>query len=98
MPSVFVVFRQGVYRHECGGVFLTLDQAISAAVEHIKTEKDEYHTYTVHEFEIGVPIKWELSETPDWVDPELIEPPAIATVERYATSGVHVQVHKNPNT
>jgi hypothetical protein len=47
--SVYVVFREGVYRHECGGVFSTFGKAKEAALALIKGEPDDWHHYVVHD-------------------------------------------------
>lgn len=44
---MFVVTREGVYRHEIGGVFSTLDAAINASIDYLKAERDGYHYYAV---------------------------------------------------
>lgn len=48
--QLFVVFRLGVYRHQCGGVFSTQDLAETAAKALLAGEKDDYHQYQVVPF------------------------------------------------
>lgn len=50
--KVYAVFKQGVYRHECGGVFSTPELACDAANSLINGERDDYHDYHVVCFEI----------------------------------------------
>ena len=50
--KLYSVFKTGVYRHECAGVFSTLDMAEAAAQRCIAGERDDYHTYVVVEFEL----------------------------------------------
>lgn len=50
MTEVFAVFREGIYRHECGGVFSTLGAAKACALELARTDGDDYHTYEVVPF------------------------------------------------
>lgn len=64
--EVFAVFKEGVYRHECGGVFSTEAAALERAKELGLAEKDGYHTFEV--------VPFALDATGD-------EPDAIATVE-----------------
>lgn len=47
---VYAVFKQGIYRHECGGVFLTKEKALSAAKDYALNDCDDYHQYAVIEF------------------------------------------------
>jgi len=49
---LYVVFKVAVYRHECGGVFLTLDKARQAAEELREGEKDDHHSYEIVAFEL----------------------------------------------
>jgi hypothetical protein len=52
--TVYVVFKTGIYRHECGGVFSTLSLARIAALSLIAGECDPYHTYEVVPFGLDV--------------------------------------------
>lgn len=47
---LYAVFKVGVYRHECGGVFSTLEVAEAAARGLIVGERDDYHDYEVVPF------------------------------------------------
>lgn len=49
---VFVVFKVAVYRHECGGVFTTFEDARTAALTLIAGERDDHHQYEVVPFEL----------------------------------------------
>lgn len=54
MPTIYAVFRNGIYRHECGGLFSTLALASAAAVSLRDGEPDSYHYYNVIPFELDV--------------------------------------------
>lgn len=91
--ELFCVFQEGIYRHQCGGVFSTLDKAIAAAKKLIAEEWDDYHEYTLVPFVL------------DEVSPQvmgaglfsdrnnLCEPDEIAHLSR--SSGV-ITVKRNP--
>lgn len=51
--TVFAVFREGVYRHECGGIFPDEQKAIEAADLLAMSEPDDHHRYSVVPFELG---------------------------------------------
>lgn len=53
--KVFVVFKEGVYRHECAGVFSKADTATRIADERL-AGGDHYHQWTVVPFELDVPV------------------------------------------
>lgn len=66
--TVYVVFKQGIYRHECGGVFLTVSEAEAAALTLLAGEPDDYHYYTIVPFIVGVrtpqtPLTMEYTDT-----------------------------------
>lgn len=48
--ELFAVFREGVYRHECAGIFSTAEDAVFAAAGVIAMEGDSYHHYEVVPF------------------------------------------------
>lgn len=52
--TVYAVFREGVYRHECAGVFSTEAIAKAMADALAEYEADDYHEYVVIPFEVGV--------------------------------------------
>lgn len=54
--KVYTIIQQGVYRHTLGGVFDTLDAAVAAADDIAMKDRDNYHSYDVHE--------WTLNEHP----------------------------------
>jgi hypothetical protein len=78
--EVFVVFKQGVYRHECGGVFLTLGDAERAAESLLRGEPDGYHRYEVVPFRIGEVTSQ--SFLGGRYDPNLYEPIPVCTFTR----------------
>lgn len=53
MNEVYVVFREAVYRHECGGVFANLKAAEDAACFLLAQEPDDHHHYVVVRFLLG---------------------------------------------
>ena len=81
MGTVFAVFKQGVYRHECGGIFSTLDEAIKCARALAENDRDEYHSYEVLPFEVDSHVE----VTPPegiWDSPEIAEPAWIFTIRK----------------
>lgn len=53
MSELYAVFKDGVYRHECGGIFDDIELAKSAARKLIGGERDDYHNYEVVPFELN---------------------------------------------
>lgn len=51
--EVFAVFQQGVYRHECGGIFETKDAAVEHALRLAAMDGDSYHEYEVFPFKLN---------------------------------------------
>lgn len=45
--KLFAVFKEGVYRHECGGIFDSKDLAVKAAEKLRDGESDDYHSYAI---------------------------------------------------
>ena len=56
MDTVYVITREGVYRHETLGIYLDRDIAVLEAIEAIEAERDDYHDISVTEYGIGFPI------------------------------------------
>lgn len=50
MINVYAVFKSGIYRHECGGIFHSQEEAISAATHFANSDIDDYHDYKVVPF------------------------------------------------
>ena len=50
--NIYSVFKQGVYRHECGGMFSTEEMARSEAMRLIAGEGDDYHQFEVAMYEL----------------------------------------------
>ncbi len=50
--TIYAVFREGVYRHECVGVFSSQEKAEDAARAVVAVERDDWHSYRVHPFEL----------------------------------------------
>lgn len=55
--DVWAVFKEGVGRQECGGIFSTLELAIQAASTLKDGERDDYHHYEVVPFVVDEPTK-----------------------------------------
>lgn len=53
--TAYAVFRQGVYRHECGGIFSTEALAQATANALAGGDVDGYHTYEVVPFAMDEP-------------------------------------------
>lgn len=51
--TVYCVFKHGIYRHECGGVFQSLEFAVQAAKLLAQGEPDDWHWYEVIPFEMN---------------------------------------------
>jgi hypothetical protein len=49
--KVYAVHREGVYRHECCGIFRALDHAREVA--QVLATGDDYHDFEVYEYEVG---------------------------------------------
>jgi len=47
---MFLVFKQGVYRHNCIGVFNGEADAVIAAKRAAEAEPDDYHQFGIFEF------------------------------------------------
>ena len=80
--TVYAVFREGVYRHECGGVFSTLDLAKAAADTLADREPDNYHGFDVVPFELDT-VGTELPANEAYIHADAIdEPAAVYTIPR----------------
>jgi len=55
--EVFVVIREGVYRHEIVGIFSDFIKAKDIAKETIENEEDDYHKFLVGKCEIDKVIE-----------------------------------------
>lgn len=60
--TVYAVFREGIYRHECVGVFSSQERAEDAARAVVAVERDSYHTYRVYPYELDVAGAFALGE------------------------------------
>lgn len=49
---VYAVFQQGIYRHECLGIFSSESAAKETADAAAQNEKDAYHSFVVVPFEV----------------------------------------------
>jgi hypothetical protein len=52
---IYSIFREGIYRHECLGIFTDLDIAICVAMNEAVMEPDNYHSIEVRPFELNMP-------------------------------------------
>ena len=52
--KLFVVHKEGIYRHECGGVFSEYSRAVDAAIALANGDTDSYHTYEVRQYFLNV--------------------------------------------
>ncbi len=57
MHELYIVVRDGVYRHEITGVFDTLSKAINEAKETMEKEDDRYHDCVVLKYVINKPVE-----------------------------------------
>lgn len=83
MNTVYAVFRAGVFRNDCGGVFFTLELAASAAVSLRDGEPDSYHRYEVVPFVLDETT----SRRPGRCWGDLDEPNSVLDVEPKRTQG-----------
>jgi len=54
---MYAVFREGIYRHACAGIFTHRKTAIEVADKLKAQERDDYHAFTVVPFTIDVATK-----------------------------------------
>lgn len=78
--EVFAVFKQGIYRHECGGVFSSLERATDAAKALMQGERDDYHHYEVVRFALDE--RTAQAALKEWGGGEVIEPDEVLIVGR----------------
>ena len=78
--KIYVVFRNGVYRHECGGIFSTFELAKSAAKCLLEGEPDDYHYYDIVMFELDMQTTHMQTSVIDYG--ELAESKPICTLTR----------------
>lgn len=89
MTQLFAVFREGVYRHQCGGIFSTKDDAIACAKHLAASDSDAYHTYEVLPFVLDQRLPIEPASKPPgyWHSgsPDILEADAIYTCRQLET-------------
>jgi hypothetical protein len=68
--KLFAVFREGIYRHECVGIFSTRKKAATAADTAANKDVDGYHTYAVVPFyqDKERPMKSTKYQSPDIIE------------------------------
>ena len=79
--KLYAVFKEGLYSHECVGIFDSLEVAQDVAVRAISMEPDDYHTYDIVPFTLNVTSSWNGSMK--WN--ELQEPERLYIVSRNNT-------------
>ena len=60
--NIYAVFKVGVYRHECGGLFSTDKKALDAAKAAAEAEPDDYHQFEIVPFELDVPTPMDVND------------------------------------
>ena len=64
---LYAIIEEGVYRHDVGGVFSSLEQAAAEAKVKVLAEKDHYHDWLVLEFKVDQSVDdGELACTATW--------------------------------
>lgn len=88
MAQVFAVFRSGYYRHGCGGIFPSLEEAIAAAEAMASIDCDDYHRYDVVPFNLGErsELHTETDDLGEPMSPPIIEAPPVYSCRRQAAS------------
>lgn len=51
--KLFTVFKEGVFRHECAGIYDSIELATVAANTFCENDADGYHSWDVVEFELN---------------------------------------------
>jgi hypothetical protein len=81
MAQVYAVFRSGYYRHGCGGIFGTQNEAVAAAEAMAAIDCDDYHRYDVVPFTLNERSELH-TETDDLGEP--MSPPIIEAAPVYS--------------
>jgi hypothetical protein len=84
--KLFAVFQQGVYRHECGGIFSTEEKAKDAATRLAMYDCDSYHRYEVYPFNLDRVTAVE--ELPAKFTAYIDEPRPIFSINKREATGV----------
>jgi hypothetical protein len=53
--ELFAVFKSGVYRHECFGIYSTSEAAVERAKEVAAADIDDHHDYEVWPYTLDAP-------------------------------------------
>ncbi len=80
--ELFAVFKEGAFRHECGGIFDDQAKAIAAAREFALGETDGYHSYDVVPFTLNVVSKRNFDHRD-----HLVESEPLFSTDKYAENG-----------
>lgn len=73
--TLYALFREGVYRHECGGIFKTPDAAKLAIESLTQQEPDHYHNWICVPFDLNKEVT--TNNASDWYEFEINEPEPI---------------------
>lgn len=84
MSTVFIVTREGIYRHGVCGVWSDLKKAIECADHFARIDVDAYHTYEVRDFTLDV--NTEHGVPPFYGSPSILEADPVYAVEKNSKS------------
>ena len=61
--TVYIVFKEGVYRHECFGAFSSIGAAMDSAAIAKSNEPDSYHSFSIVPFVVDAHYELEPEES-----------------------------------
>lgn len=72
---VYAIVKQGVYRHEVGGIYSSIDKAIAAVKGLVKLEEGygKYHSYVVVCCDLDAPPVLPDKKDWSWIGPRPVE-------------------------
>lgn len=87
MAEVYVLFREGTYRHQCGGIFTSKILA-KQALEFLESEEpDDYYDWEVRVFKLDT-ITETFKSGDSWHEYRIIEPePITQIIKEMASNG-----------
>lgn len=80
--KLYIVFQEAVYRHECGGVFSTIEKAIEAANLLAEADIDSHHSYDVQEFTLDLVTEFTTKDQWNTDTFDIIEPKVLYSVNK----------------
>ena len=83
--NIYAVFKKGVYRHECGGLFSSPEKAIEAAKTLAHAEPDDYHCFEIVPFELDIQTPRDVNDQSGYYatpEGEIAEPKACFSIVR----------------